>query len=76
LLNEVLQAVRLARRDDEVLRPLLLQHAPHGVHVFWRPAPIALDLEVAEPQLLVAAGGDARGTGDDLTGDEALRPQR
>ena len=33
LLDELAHGVRLARCENEVLRALLLQHAPHALHV-------------------------------------------
>ena len=34
--------------DDEIPRALALDHAPHGVDILRRPAPIAPDIQVAE----------------------------
>ena len=42
---------RDAGRDDVVVRLVLLQHQPHGAHVVVGVAPVALGVDIAEPQL-------------------------
>ena len=61
-----------ARADDKVVGLILLQHAPHGVHVIAGEAPVALGLEVAEAHLLRHAKFDARHAVRDFAGDEFL----
>ncbi len=42
-----------AGRDHVVVRAILLQHQPHRLHVVPGVAPVALGVDVAEPQLLL-----------------------
>ena len=65
--------VRLAGRDHVVVRRVLLEHQPHRLDVVLRVAPVALGVEVAEPQLVRQAELDRRGVPGDLAGHE-LQP--
>jgi hypothetical protein len=57
--------VGLAGADDVVVGLVLLEHAPHGVDVVGRVAPVALGVEVAEVELALEAVLDAAdGAGD------------
>jgi hypothetical protein len=38
----------------------LFEHCPHGNNIVRRPTEVALQLEVAEAQPLLAAGGDPK----------------
>ena len=61
-------------RDDVVVRPVLLEHEPHHLHVLLGVAPVALGLEVAEEELVLEPDLDpGRGPGD-FPGDEGLAP--
>ena len=51
-LAELAHRVGLAGRDDVVVGLVLLQHQPHGLDVVAGEAPVALGVEVAEPQLV------------------------
>ena len=59
MLHEFLDAVRLAGADDVIVGPVLLQHEPHGPDVIAGKAPVALGLEIAQPQLVRQAELDA-----------------
>ena len=54
-LDELLDRVTLARRDDVVVRLVLLQHEPHRPDVVARIAPVAAGVEVAEDELVAPA---------------------
>src|SRR6185503_8426341 len=47
-------------RNHIVVRGILLQHAPHGFHVIAGKSPVALGIEIAEPQLVLLPELDAR----------------
>ncbi len=59
--DELLGGVRLARRDDVVVRLVGLKHQPHRPHVVAGEAPVPLGREVASlsscssPRLIAAA---------------------
>ena len=44
--------------NNEIARLVLLKHQPHRVNVFWRPAPVALNLDIAQPQQLLISSRD------------------
>src|SRR5437764_11138602 len=69
-IDEVAHAVRLTGRDHVVLRLALLEHEPHRLDVVLRVAPVALGIEVAEPQLLLEAELDGGRTVGDLARHE------
>ena len=66
----------LARRDDVVVRLVLLKHQPHGLDVVAGEAPVALGVEVSHDELLLQPFLDPGGTERDLAGDERLTPAR
>jgi len=72
-LRELLHRVGLPGGHDVVVRLVLLEHEPHGLHVVAREAPVALGVEVAEPQLLLEPRLDPGGAVGDLAGHE-LQP--
>mmetsp|Transcript_20926 Transcript_20926/g.67317 ORF Transcript_20926/g.67317 Transcript_20926/m.67317 type:complete len:372 (-) Transcript_20926:86-1201(-) len=58
-LHELTHAVRLARGHHKVVRLLLLQHEPHGLHKVLGVAPVALGVKVAQEHALLLAAVDA-----------------
>ena len=74
--DELLDSVRLAGRDDVVVRLVGLEHQPHRPHVVAGEAPVPLGGEVAEPQLLLEPEADRRRAAADLPGQELLRAPR
>ena len=75
-LAELADGVGLARSDDVIVGPRLLEHQPHRLHVVARESPIALGIEIPQPQLLRAAGRDSRDRIGDLARDELLAAPR
>ena len=69
-LHHLLDAVRFAARDDEIVAARLLQHAPHRVDVVAREAEIPPRGQVAERQVRGETELDARDAVRDLPGDE------
>ena len=69
-IDELAHRMGLAGGDHEVLGLVLLQHEPHRLDVVAGEAPVALRVEVAEPQLVREAELDARRRVGDLAGDE------
>ena len=63
-----------AGRQDVIPGGRLLQHAPHALHVFRSPAPVAPGIEISKLQHFRRAGRDARGRGRDLSRHEILAP--
>ena len=74
--QEIADADALAGGHHVVVRLLLLEHAPHGLHVVTREAPVAPGVEVAQPQLVLEAELDAGGGAGDLAGHEGLAAAR
>ena len=70
--HELAHAVRSSGRDDVVVGLRLLQHQPHRAHVVAREAPVAMRVEVSEPQLFSEAELDARNAVGDLARHELL----
>jgi hypothetical protein len=62
--------------DDVVVGLVLLQHQPHGADVVAGVAPVALDVDVAEPQLADQPAFDPSHRIGDLAGDELDAAQR
>src|SRR5260370_1068280 len=60
------------RRDNVVVRLVLLEHGPHRFHVFFRITPIALRREVAEVELLLQPGFNACNRTSDLPRDKSF----
>lgn len=48
LLDEFLDGMSLARREDEIVRRVLLQHPPHTLDVILGVSPVSLRLEVTK----------------------------
>ena len=46
--DELLNGMRFAGADDEILGLVVLKHQPHGPHIIAGEAPIALGLQVAQ----------------------------
>ena len=57
--DELADTVQLAGRDDVVVRLVLLHHQPHRLDIVARVSPVALRIEIAEHELLLAAGAIA-----------------
>ena len=62
--------MRLAGREHVVLRLVGLEHAPGAFHVVAREAPVALRVQVAEPELVLFAAQDRTDGARDLARDE------
>ena len=75
-LHELAHRVLRARGDHVVAGLLLLQHQVHGSHVVTGMAPVAPRVEVADPQRVLQAEGDARDGAGDLARDEGLAADR
>ena len=60
LVEELAHRVRLAGGDHVVVGLVGLEHPPHRVDVVGGVAPVALGVEVAEEELVLQAGLDAR----------------
>src|SRR5262249_29645078 len=39
--------------DDVIVRLILLEHKPHGLHILFRIAPVALGIEIAEVEFVL-----------------------
>src|SRR3990167_144798 len=50
LFGEFAHAVRLSRRKNEIVRPVVLQYAPHALDVIGGVTPVAFRVEVTEIQ--------------------------
>src|SRR5947209_3038805 len=64
--------VGFAGGDHVVVRYLLLQHAPHGLDVIGRVAPVAPGIQIAQPDFGGFAGQDRGHSGCDFTGYELI----
>ncbi len=62
--------------DDVIVRRVLLQHQPHRLDIVARVAPVALGVDVAEPQLAGEAKLDAGDAIGHLAGNELDASQR
>ena len=62
--------MRATGRHDVVAGLVLLEHAPLHLDVIAGEAPVSLGVDVADPQTLVKAVGDASGGHGDFPGDE------
>ena len=67
---------RLAGREHEVVRLVGLQDHPHAADIFAGMAPVALGIEIAEKQLLLAAELYRRCGARNLARHERLAAQR
>ena len=68
--HEFLDAVGLARADYVIISLVLLQHQPHGPDIIAGKSPVALGLQVAQPQLLVQPQLDPSDAMSDFPSDE------
>ena len=75
-LHEVAHCVGGAGGEDEVLRGVVLEHAPHALHVLRRVSPVADGVEVAHVQRGLQAGVDAGDGARHLAGHEGLAAAR
>jgi hypothetical protein len=75
-LDQLLDAVRDAARDHEVVRLLLPEHQRHRADVVAGVAPVRAGIQVAEPELTGETERDRRRRVRDLPGDEVERPPR
>src|SRR5262249_28334313 len=75
-LDEIPHRMALARRDDVVVRLVLLQHQVHGAHVISGVAPVAASVEVAEHELAFEAERDGGCAVRDLARKKLARPAR
>jgi len=57
-LQKFADAVGFVGGNDIIVRPILLQHEPHGLDVFLGVTPVALGIEVAEIDLVLKAERD------------------
>ena len=62
--------MRAAGRHDVVAGRVLLEHAPLHLDVVAGESPVSLGIDVADPQTLVKAVGDASSGHGDLSGHE------
>src|SRR5688500_9071664 len=76
LLDKLFHRMTLAGGDDEVVRPLLLEHEPHGLNVVWRIAPISSGFEVIQLEFVLQTDFDSRRRAGDLATDEGLTSPR
>src|SRR5436190_571073 len=66
----------LTSSDHVIRRFLLLQHQPHGFHVFLRVAPVAFGIQVSQVEFLLLPGLDAGDSARDLSRHESLATAR
>src|SRR5207249_3413288 len=66
----------LARRDDIVIRLVLLKHQPHGTDKIRSVAPIAFCLEISKKQLVLYAQLDSGDGLGDFSSDKSLSTAR
>jgi hypothetical protein len=74
-LHQLAHRVGLAGGDHVVVGLGLLEHQPHGLDVVAGEAPVALGVEVAEPQLAREPQRDPRHAVGDLAGHELETPR-
>src|SRR5687768_1717025 len=66
----------LAHANHKTIRLILLQHAPHGIHIITCKPPITLGFKVAETQFLCMSKFDACHTVRDLAGHKFMSAAR
>src|SRR5215203_6900810 len=76
LVQKVGDGSRFARRDDVVVRLVLLEHEPHRLDVVAGKAPVPPRLEVTEIELVLQAELYPRQRARDLARHERLAPTR
>ena len=74
--QEVADADALTRGHHIVIGLVLLEHAPHGLHIVAREAPVAFGVQVAEEELLLQPQLDAGCGPGDLAGNKGLAAAR
>ena len=75
-LEELAHGVGLAGGEHEVVRPVVLQDAPHPLHEVAGKPPVAPSVEIAEEELVLKPKLDARGGAGDLAGHKRLAAPR
>src|SRR5580765_4618478 len=70
LIEELAHGVRLPSGEDVVVRLVRLEHSPDTLHVVAREPPVALRVEVSEPQRILLAAEDRTDRARDLPRDE------
>jgi hypothetical protein len=73
--DKILQFPGLARGDDEIVGSLLLKHQKHCLHVFRSPAPVALNVDVAQLKFLLPALRDSASRLGDLLCNKSFGAQ-
>ena len=68
--------MRFPGADHEVVRGVLLEDAPDGIHVFGGIAPVAAGVEIAEEEGVLLSGEDGGDGPGDLAGDEGFAAPR
>src|SRR5262245_7321890 len=76
LAHKCLKAMGLPRANHEVVRRIKLHHPPHSIDIFWRPAPVALNGQVAEPKRTLQTTLDVASSFNHLPRYEAFGPER
>jgi len=71
--DKIFQRMRFAGSDHEIIRLGMLEDAPHGVHIVGCPAPVAVDIDLAEMEGLLGTRSDAECSGYNLAGNKSLR---
>ena len=66
--------VLYAGSDDEILRPLVLEHQPHALHIVLCVAPVPFAVQVPQLELVLQAAGDPPGGAGDLPRHKVLPP--
>ena len=66
--------VLYAGSDDEILRPLVLEHQPHALHIVLCVAPVPFAVQVPQLELVLQAAGNPPGGTGNLSRDEVLPP--
>ena len=75
-LDELAHRVGLAGRQHVVVGLVLLQDQPHALDIVAGMAPVALGVEIAEIEHVLAAALDRGDRAGDLAGDEGLAADR
>src|SRR5436190_9263970 len=71
-----MDGVGLTRRYHVIMWLILLQHEPHGFHVFFSITPIPLGIEVPHVKFLLQARFNSRRGASNFSADERLAPAR
>src|SRR5437870_5500361 len=76
LVEELAHRMRLARGEDVIVGCVCLEHPPGAFHVVAREAPVALRVEVPEPQVVLLAAQDGADRPRDLARHEGRASPR